>query len=146
MNANRVAMLEKLADLDAPSGKAVLWHEGRWESPGMGGDATPVFQADADWHSESAAAFWGPSAHWNTRIKQYVLLMNRTKNGNMRVYGLATNAAYQGNYGQPYGGYNQQYGGYNQPYAGYNQRQANFRFDCKYDRNGRITDLKVNRA
>nr|WP_314446951.1 hypothetical protein [uncultured Sphingomonas sp.] len=67
--------------------------------------------------------------------------VNRTKNGNMRVYGLATNAAYQGNYGQPY------YGGYNQPYGGaYNQVRANFRFDCKFDRNGRISDLKVNRA
>jgi hypothetical protein len=73
--------------------------------------------------------------------------VNRTKNGNMRVYGLATNAAYQGNYGQPYyGGYNQPYGGYNQPYGGYNQRQANFRFDCKFSRNGQISDLKVNRA
>lgn len=73
--------------------------------------------------------------------------VNRTKNGNMRVYGLATNAAYQGNYGQPYyGGYNQPYGGYNQPYGGYNQVRGNFRFDCKFDRNGRITDLKVNRA
>ena len=67
--------------------------------------------------------------------------VNRTKNGNMRVYGLATNGAYQGNYGQPYGG------GYNQPYGGgYNQAGANFRFDCKFDRTGRISDLKVNRA
>jgi hypothetical protein len=73
--------------------------------------------------------------------------VNRTRNGNMRVYGLATNAAYQGNYGQPYyGGYNQPYGGYNQPDGGYNQRQANFRFDCKFDRSGRISDLKVHRA
>lgn len=80
--------------------------------------------------------------------------VNRTRNGNMRVYGLATNAAYQGNYGQPYyggynqpyGGYSQPYGGYNQPYGAYNQRQANFRFDCKFERNGRISDLKVNRA
>jgi hypothetical protein len=67
--------------------------------------------------------------------------VNRTRNGNMRVYGLATNTAYQGNYGQPY------YGGYNQPYGGaYNQARANFRFDCKFDRSGRISDLKVNRA
>jgi hypothetical protein len=73
--------------------------------------------------------------------------VNRTRNGNMRVYGLATNAAYQGNYGQPYyGGYNQPYGGYNQPYGGYNQVRGNFRFDCKFDRNGRISDLKVNRV
>lgn len=67
--------------------------------------------------------------------------VNRTRNGNMRVYGVATNTAYQGNYGQPY------IGGYNQPYyGGYNQAGANFRFDCKFERNGRITDLKVNRA
>ena len=73
--------------------------------------------------------------------------VNRTKNGNMRVYGLATNTAYQGNYGGYYGGYNQPYGGYNQPYNnGYNQAGANFRFDCKYSRNGQITDLKVSRA
>jgi hypothetical protein len=65
--------------------------------------------------------------------------VNRTRNGNMRVYGLATNAAYQGNYGQPY------YGGYNQPYGGYNNVRGNFRFDCKFERNGRISDLKVNR-
>jgi hypothetical protein len=74
--------------------------------------------------------------------------VNRTRNGNMRVYGLASNSAYQGNYGQPYygGGYNQPYGGYNQPYGGYNQAQANVRFDCKFERSGRITDLKVRRA
>jgi hypothetical protein len=76
--------------------------------------------------------------------------VNRTKNGNMRVYGLASSSAYQGNYGQPYygGGYNQPYGGgYNQPYGGaYNQAGANVRFDCKFDRNGRVTDLKVRRA
>lgn len=74
--------------------------------------------------------------------------VNRTRNGNMRVYGLATNAAYQGNYGGYYGGgYNQPYGGYNQPYNnGYNRAQANFRFDCKFSRNGQVTDLKVNRA
>lgn len=61
--------------------------------------------------------------------------VNRTRNGNMRVYGLATSAAYQGNYGNPY------YGGYNQAYG----NRGNFRFDCKFERNGRISDLKVNR-
>jgi hypothetical protein len=71
--------------------------------------------------------------------------VTRTRKGNMRVWGLATNGAYQGNYGQPY------YGGYNQPYGngygyGYNQAGANFRFDCKMERNGRISDLNVHRA
>jgi hypothetical protein len=75
--------------------------------------------------------------------------VQRTRNGNMRVYGLATNAGYQGNYGgynQPYGGYNQPYGGYNQPYGGYQQQAASeFRFNCKFERNGRITDLDIDR-
>lgn len=75
--------------------------------------------------------------------------VQRTRNGNMRVYGLASNAAYQGNYGggynQPYGGYGQ-YGGYNQPYGGYNQpAAAEYRFNCKFERNGRITDLDIDR-
>ena len=80
--------------------------------------------------------------------------VQRTRNGNMRVNGQAANTAYQGNYGgynQPYGGYNQPYGGYNQPYGGYNQPYggnpqaavAPVQFSCKYDRNGRISDLKV---
>jgi hypothetical protein len=78
--------------------------------------------------------------------------VQRTRNGNMRVYGLATNGAYQGNYGygyggynQPYGGYNQPYGGYNQPYGGYQQASAQYRFSCKFERTGRITDLDISR-
>jgi hypothetical protein len=85
--------------------------------------------------------------------------VQRTRNGNMRVYGLATNTGYQGNYGggynQPYGGYNQPYGGgynqpynggYNQPYGGYQQpAAAEFRFNCKFSRNGRISDLDIDR-
>jgi hypothetical protein len=73
--------------------------------------------------------------------------VQRTRNGNMRVYGQAANGAYQGNYGQ-YGGYNQQYGGYGQ-YGGYNQpyqqAAAQYRFSCKFERNGRITDLDIDR-
>ena len=81
--------------------------------------------------------------------------VNRTKNGNMRVYGLLSNTAYQGNYGsgynqggynQLYGGYNQPYGGYNQPYGSYQQKAQNLSFNCKFERNGRISDLKIRRT
>lgn len=66
--------------------------------------------------------------------------VERTRNGNMRVYGTAANGAYQGNYG-----YNR-YGGYNQPYGGYNNAPTQqYRFNCKFERSGRITDLKLNR-
>ena len=91
--------------------------------------------------------------------------VNRTRNGNMRVYGLLSNTASQGNYGygynqggynqggynqggynQPYGGNNQQYGGYNQPYGGYQQQAQALSFNCKFERNGRISDLKIGRT
>lgn len=70
--------------------------------------------------------------------------VQRTRNGNMRVYGQASNTGYAGNYGGGYGGYGQ-YGGYNQPYGGYQQAAAQFRFNCKFERNGRISDLDIDR-
>ncbi len=75
--------------------------------------------------------------------------VQRTRNGNMRVYGQASSGGYQGNYGQHggyggYGGYGQ-YGGYNQPYGGYQQAAADYRFNCKFERNGRISDLDIDR-
>jgi hypothetical protein len=74
--------------------------------------------------------------------------LERTAKGNLRVYGAASNAAYQGNYG---GYYNQPYGGgYNAPYGGQyggNYAQApQYRFNCKVDNRGRITDLRVDRG
>jgi hypothetical protein len=66
--------------------------------------------------------------------------VQRTRNGNMRVYGQAGSTAYRGNYGY---GYNN---GYNQPYGGYGQAGApQYQFNCKYDRSGRISDLDINR-
>lgn len=70
--------------------------------------------------------------------------VQRTRNGNMRVYGQAGNTAYNGNYGN-YGGYGA-YGGYNQPYGGYGQAGVpQYRFSCKFERNGRVTDLDLDR-
>jgi len=70
--------------------------------------------------------------------------VQRTRNGNMRVNGQAGATAYQGNYGGYGGGYNQPYGGYNQPYA--NAGAPQYTFSCKYDRNGRISDLDIGRS
>ena len=68
--------------------------------------------------------------------------LERTRKGNLRVYGTAANNSYQGNYGGYGGGYNQPYGGYNAPYASGSQ----YRFSCKVDNRGRISDLDVNGA
>jgi len=61
--------------------------------------------------------------------------VQRTRNGNMRVNGQATAGAYRGNYGS--------YGAYNQPYGG--AQGAEYVFTCKYNRDGRISDLNVDR-
>jgi hypothetical protein len=49
-----------------------------WDSPGLGGPVTPLFPARVDWGEEAADAFWGPSVQWNTHLKKYVMLLNRS--------------------------------------------------------------------
>lgn len=65
------------SDRDMPAGKAWKWHNGKWSEPGLGGRVTPIFPAAIDWHRRDADAFWGPSIHWNTHLRQYVILLNR---------------------------------------------------------------------
>lgn len=65
------------ADLACPVGKVYKWHAGGWTEPGLGGKVTPVLPVAADWYSPGVDAFWGPSVHWNTHIRQYVILLNR---------------------------------------------------------------------
>lgn len=72
-----------------------------------------------------------------------VTQVTRRSNGGLKVYGFATTG--MGGYGQ-YGYGNQGYGYDRQGYGqyGYNQ-QADARFDCTIDRNGRITDIDAKR-
>ncbi len=65
------------ADRDRPVGKAWKWHNGQWSEPGLGGKVAPIFVAKTDWHRGDADAFWGPSIHWNSYLRQYVVLLNR---------------------------------------------------------------------
>jgi hypothetical protein len=78
----------RTADLDEPVGKVRFWRDGGWNQPALGGEATPLFPAESDWHSEDASAYWGPSVHWNTALQRYVLLMNKTKSGNWEQDGV----------------------------------------------------------
>ena len=64
---------------NSPLGAATKFFRGRWESPGRAGSATPVHPADVSWHDPEAAAFWGPSIHWNSFLGRYVMLMARTR-------------------------------------------------------------------
>ena len=88
------------ADRDAPNGKIMIWRndawipatafgpreEPRWFYP----SASPIFPAAESWHDDDSAvdAFWGPSVHWNTYLSQYVMLLNRAKDGNYRSEGI----------------------------------------------------------
>jgi hypothetical protein len=63
---------------NSPAGAALKFKDGAWTAPGRAGRATPLFPADVSWHDVEAAAFWGPSLHWNSFLDRYVMLMTRT--------------------------------------------------------------------
>jgi hypothetical protein len=67
------------ADRDQPAGKVRKWHQGDWSQPGLRGKLTPIWPAFTAWEREDCNSFWGPSIHWNTYLKQYVMLLNRSK-------------------------------------------------------------------
>jgi hypothetical protein len=66
-------------DRDGPSGKVFKWHKGEWSESGLGGHVTVIFPGRIDWHRPDCDAFWGPSIHWNTHLKVWVMLLNRAK-------------------------------------------------------------------
>jgi hypothetical protein len=65
--------------LNDPVGHVSKWFDGRFTEPGLGGQLTPILPVDASWHSASPDAFWGPSVHWNTYLRRYVMLLNRAE-------------------------------------------------------------------
>jgi hypothetical protein len=78
------------ADRDAPAGKASVWLRQQVWLPvrtfHFMGTArqiypagAPILRASDDWHTGGVDAFWGPSVHWNTYLKQYVMLLNRAR-------------------------------------------------------------------
>jgi hypothetical protein len=64
-------------DLGAPAGQAWKYFEGRWDSPGIGGKVTPIFQVRTPWDTDAPDAFWGPSIHYNRELGEFVMLLNR---------------------------------------------------------------------
>lgn len=65
-------------DRFSPAGRVFKYHEGRWDEPGIGGRVTPIFQAQQSWQHEDTDSYWGPAVHWNTYLRQYVMLLNRS--------------------------------------------------------------------
>ena len=75
-------------DRNNPVGKVWKWHKGKWDQPGIGGHVTPIFPVAIDWNRKDADTFWGPSIHWNSYLKMYVMLLNRAVDGNWKQEGI----------------------------------------------------------
>jgi hypothetical protein len=76
------------SDRDHPVGKNFKWYRGAWTEPRLGGHVTPIFPAVRDWHHADADAFWGPSIHWNSHLRRYVILLNRARDANWTQEGV----------------------------------------------------------
>jgi hypothetical protein len=66
------------ANLLNPVGAVWKYHQGEWSEPGIAGSATTIFPASVSWGEAGTDSFWGPSIHWNTYLRRFVVLMNRS--------------------------------------------------------------------
>ena len=65
---------------DQPVGQFHKYYSNTWDTEkGLGGYASainPEFANKISWHEITTDAFWGPSIHYNTYLKMYVMLLN----------------------------------------------------------------------
>jgi hypothetical protein len=65
-------------DRFSPVNRVWKYSDHDWSQPGIGGRTTPIFPTKVSWQRPDTDSFWGPSIHWNTHLKQFVILMNRS--------------------------------------------------------------------
>jgi hypothetical protein len=71
-----------------PVGAVWTWNGAGWDKPGIGGDFLPIFPVVSNWHQVGADAYWGPAIHFNTYLRQYVMLLNRAVNEDWGTEGI----------------------------------------------------------
>jgi hypothetical protein len=71
-----------------PVGKAWKWDGVGWREPGQRGHVKPIFPPVTDWHQPNVDAYWGPALHYNTYLRQYVMLLNRASNPEWAAEGI----------------------------------------------------------
>jgi hypothetical protein len=83
------------SDRDAPAGRVAVWNDGIWRYPALDEDgklaydpAKPIFRTVRSFHERNADGFWGPSVHWNTFLKHYVMLLNHARDGEFAQEGI----------------------------------------------------------
>ena len=88
------------SDRDSPAGRVAIWSDGIWRYPVEREDgqraydaAKPIFPTTRSFHARSVDGFWGPSVHWNTFLKQYVMLLNRARDGEFAQEGIYLSTA-----------------------------------------------------
>lgn len=88
----RMLWIDRDRPLDRYSGEsqAFKWYRDLWTEPGIGGYSTAIFDDSekVSWTSLENNGFWGPSVHWNTSLKRFVMLMSRSKGGNYESGGI----------------------------------------------------------
>ncbi|MDX2037456.1 MAG: hypothetical protein SFX72_12460 [Isosphaeraceae bacterium] len=77
-----------LEDLDYPAGRVSLWNGRNWSPPGDSDDYAPIFPAEQSWHRYNSRVLWGPSIHWNERIRSYVVVMNKASDAGFGQSGI----------------------------------------------------------
>lgn len=73
-----------MSECEQPS-RLQAWRDGRWQPVDPRHEATPIFGVGRGWRHRDPAAFWGPALHFNRDLGIYVMLLNRTENGNADI-------------------------------------------------------------
>lgn len=88
------------ADRDEPVGKISVWLRNETWLPARAirtrsGErhiypaGMPIYRVSNEWHDDPIVdAFWGPSVHWNTYLRQYVMLLNRARDSSWTQDGI----------------------------------------------------------
>jgi hypothetical protein len=71
-----------------PVGNVWKWDGAAWREPGRLGRVKPIFPPASDWHQPEVDAYWGPALHYNTYLRQYVMLLNRASNPEWAAEGI----------------------------------------------------------
>lgn len=78
----------RFEDRNNPTGRVWKWRNGGWNAPGLGGQVTPTFPVQTDWHQSNANAYWGAAVHYNTYLETHVMLLNHAVDGNWGQEGI----------------------------------------------------------